>query len=182
MRDSIRKEYFEWLFDIVCARRYSKRISYRKLLTHLHEVEFIYILPMDRNRATDGMDLRHRFTVNHGYDHIYKTILDILDGPCSVLEMLVALSIKCEENIMDDPAYGDRTGQWFWEMIINLGLGGTLDDRFDARIVDEILNRFMNRRYEPNGEGGLFTIDNAGADLRDVEIWFQLCWYLDNIC
>ena len=29
--------------------------------------------------------------------------------PCSVLEMLIALSIRCEETIMTDEEYGDRT-------------------------------------------------------------------------
>lgn len=181
MRDSIREEYFEWLFDIVCAKRYSKSISYKKLLTHLYEIEFIYTMPMDGNRAADGVDLRHRFILEKGYDFMYRRVLDSLDGPCSVLEMLIALAIRCEENLMDDPLYGDRTGQWFWEMIINLGLGSTLDERFDARIVDEAINRFMYRDYEPDGRGGLFTIRNCKVDLREVEIWFQLCWYLDDI-
>ena len=37
------------------------------------------------------------------------------------------------------------------------------------------------REYAPDGRGGLFTIRNCEEDLRKVEIWYQLCWYLDTI-
>ena len=82
---------------------------------------------------------------------------------------------------MDDTRYGDRTTQWFWNMIVNLGLGGMVDALVDIEEVDKIIERFLNREYEPNGRGGLFTIDNCEEDLREVEIWYQLCWYLDSI-
>ena len=175
--DQVNNEYFEWIFDLVCGKRYSEYISFRKLLMHLHDTEFTFIIPKDINRAKDGADLRYRFALS--LDSM--DILEYLDGPCSVLEMMVALAIRCEENIMDDPRVGDRTGQWFWGMITNLGLGGMSDDRFDKRYVDGVLDRFLKRRYEPNGRGGLFTILNCDRDLRDIEIWVQLLWYLDNI-
>lgn len=165
-------QYFEWLYDLVCGERYSRDISYRKLLMCLHDTEFIYSIPKDANRAQDGIDLRRRF---HPDADLYLT------GPCSILEMMVALSIRCEETIMDDGRIGDRTGQWFWGMIVNLGLGSMLDTRFDIYYVRDVLNRFINRDYEPDGKGGLFTVNNCHADLRDVEIWYQLCWYLDSI-
>ena len=44
-----------------------------------------------------------------------------------------------------------------------------------------IKDSFMDRQYEANGEGGLFTIRNVGVDLTKVDIWTQLCWYLDSI-
>lgn len=173
--DDIRNEYFDWMLNLVCGKRYSEYISFRKLLMHLHNTEFIFTIPKDVNRAKDGADLRYRFALFTGCDETY------LDGPCSVLEMMIALSIRCEENIMDDPMVGDRTGQWFWAMIKNLGLGGMSDDRYDRRYVDGVLDRFLHRRYEPNGRGGLFTILNTNRDLRTIEIWVQLLWYLDNL-
>ena len=94
--------------------------------------------------------------------------------------MMVALAIRCEENIMDDPSYGNRTGQWFWGMIVNLGLGFMTDSRFDEKFVDDVIFRFLNREYEPDGKGGLFTVRNCKYDLRTVEIWYQMCWYLDT--
>lgn len=177
--DRINNEYFEWLFNLACGNRYSKQISFRKLLMHLHNTEFIYSIPRDINRAEDGLDMRYRFA----YENMgkFRDAEKHLRGPCTVLEMLIGLSIRCEENIMDDPRMGDRTGQWFWGMIVNLGLGSMTDNNYDKKYVDEVLTRFLNREYEPDGKGGLFTIRNCKRDLRRVEIWYQLCWYLDSI-
>ena len=169
-------EYFEWMCGLVCNNRYTKTVSYRMLLTCLHNTDFTYTIPRDENRAEDGLDLRYRFAyenhIENAEDHIY--------GPCSVLEMMIALAIRCEENIMDDPSYGNRTGQWFWGMIVNLGLGSMTDDRFDEQFVDDVIFKLLNREYEPNGKGGLFTVRNCKYDLRTVEIWYQMCWYLDT--
>lgn len=173
----IRDEYFDWICDLVCGNRFSRDISYKKLLTRLHETPFTYILAMDSNRAEDGIDLRYRFSQVRGYQEDMSVYLT---GPCSVLEMMVALSIRCEE-FMDETDKGDRTSQWFWNMLINLGLSNMMDDRFDIRHVDFVVARLLNREYGPDGSGGLFTIGNCEYDLRDVEIWYQLCWYLDNI-
>lgn len=181
MHNEIRNDYFGWLYNIVCGRRYSERISYRKLLMRLHSINFRYYIPMDGNRAEDGVNLRYRYTIDRGYESSYEPAITDLDFPCTVLEMMVALAIKCEENIMDDPSIGNRTAQWFWVMVVNLGLGSMTDDRYDRMTVDKAVERFLNRDYEPDGRGGLFTIRRCDRDLRDVEIWHQLCWYLDSI-
>lgn len=81
---------------------------------------------------------------------------------------------------MDDPSIGNRTSQWFWRMITNLGLGHMNDDVYSKKEVSYILKRFLDREYERDGRGGLFRIRNAD-DLRNVEIWTQLLWYLDTI-
>lgn len=179
-RERICNEYFNWLYDLICSNRRVGRISYRKLLIHLHNIDFRYVISKDKNRARDGADMRYRFALARYYDTEPDYILDLLEGPCSVFEMMVALAIRCEET-MDDPDIGDRTGQWFWSMIVSLGLGSMLDSRFDARVVDDIIDRFLDRDYEPDGVGGLFTIENCHRDLRDVEIWNQMWWYIGTI-
>lgn len=177
MHDIVSNEYFEWLCTLITNQNINKS-SYRKLLAYLHTTPFRYVIPRDENRAEDGMELRYRFA----YEGTEVPCADsYLDGPCSVLEMMVALTLKCEETIMDDPSVGDRTRQWFWNMITNLGLGTMSDDNYDKRYVIEVVNRFLDRDYEPNGRGGLFFIRNTDTDLRGVEIWHQLCWYLDSI-
>lgn len=170
--NEIRNDYFDWIYDLVGGIRDSKYTSYFKLLKHLHNTEFVYSIPMDENRAEDGVDLRRRFSDSY---------FELLDGPCSVLEMMVALAIRCEETIMDDTTMGDRTGQWFWGMINNLGLGGMTDANYNRREVEYCIIRFLNRDYAPDGKGGLFRVRHCEVDLRDAEIWYQLCWYLDSI-
>ena len=174
--ERIINEYFEWLLDLVCGKRYSKKVSYRRLLSYLHSVTFNYSIPNDVNRANDGIDLRYRFAMIRGY----RDVPECLDGPCSIFEMMAALAIRCEETIMDDPSIGDRTGQWFWNMLSSLGLSKMSDLYFDEAYVSDIINRFLNREYEPNGKGGLFTIENTEYDLREVDIWTQFMWYLED--
>lgn len=171
--------YLDWMYDIVCDNRYSK-VEYRKLFRSLYEAEFYYTLPMDGNRAEDGEELRYDFGRECGYsDVIVREYLD--NRPCSVLEMMLALSIRCEEHIMTDDEYGDRVGQWFWEMIVSLKLGNMTDDRFDPDYVEHAIDIFLNRDYAPNGEGGLFTISDPSKDMREIDIWYQMCWYLNEI-
>lgn len=172
----INNEYFDWLCDLAC-KKYSDRVSYRKLLSHLHSIEFRYLISRDENRAEDGLELRHMFV----YENDYRDDVELyIDGPCSVLEMIVALSLKCE-GIMDNAQIGDQTKRWFWEMIINLGLGSMTDDNYNDVYVERTIDRFLDRDYEPDGRGGLFTVRHCEDDLRDVEIWHQLCWYLGSI-
>lgn len=171
----INDEYFDWLCYKVCGDIHPSTTSFRKLLSHLHMVEFTYLIPKDQNRASDGIDLRRRFALD-------EFELDELGRhPCSVLEMMVALAIRCEETIMDDTSVGDRTKYWFWSMIRSLGLNSMSDNEYDERYVDEVIDIFLNREYDPDGKGGLFHIKYCEDDLRDVEIWTQLCWYLDTI-
>lgn len=174
----VRQKYFNWLINQVydrTAQSKKSKTSFMKLLIFLNEVVFEYVMEEDENRYTDGVDLRGRFAY---YEHEDDSELT---GPCTVLEMMIALSIRIEEDIMDDDEYGNRIGQWFWEMIVSLGLGSMTDEHYDEIYITEVIDNFLNRRYEPNGKGGLFTIRDIKDDLRDVEIWYQMCWYLNSI-
>lgn len=180
-RDELIHAYFKWMYNLVCKDLFAPSISYGELLKHLHNTRFRYVIPRDRNRAEDGEELRYRFALTCAEDQYeVDRIIDILDRPCTVLEMMVALAIRAEET-MDDPNVGDRTAQWFWYMVTSLGLGSMTDARFNRLETIDILERFMDRHYSANGRGGLFYIRNCDRDLRDAEIWHQLCWYLDSI-
>lgn len=176
LNNDIYEQYFNWLCDIVNV----STVSYDKLLRLLHRTKFRWINIRDKNRAEDGTDLRFRF--RKSIDGLSRNeVLNWHDKePCSVLEMMIALAIRAEEQIMDDPQVGNRTTQWFWGMVSSLGLTGMSDNMFDLIEVKDIIERFLNREYSPDGKGGLFTIRDCEYDLRDVEIWTQLCWYLDR--
>lgn len=179
--ETITDEYLEWLYDLVCNDEYSNRSTYRTLIRYLAEEPFRYTIPMDGNRAEDGINLRYRFGREVGYhDATIAKYLDIFQ--CSVLEMMIALALRIEDQIMDDPDLGNRAGQWFWEMIVNLGLGHCNDAHFNKDIFYEAMDRLMDRTYKRNGEGGLFKIhDDRTKDMRSTEIWYQMCWYLDEV-
>lgn len=179
-RTDVEQEYFNWMYNLVCEGRFSKENSYEKLISYLHDREFIFSISKDSNRAEDGEDLRYRFTYEMYKYEDRDYIIDCLSRPCSILEMMIALAIRCEET-MDDPSIGDRTSQWFWRMVVNLGLGSMYDRHFDMHYVDDVIDKFLNRDYEPDGKGGLFRVRNCEYDMRNVEIWSQLCYYLDSI-
>lgn len=173
----IERDYFRWLYGIVCSE---KGESYRKLLQYLQDVEFVPIVPMDENRVGDGLDLRNRFCREKRVS--YKDMAECLgDRPCSVLEMMIALACRCEESIMHDPDYGDRTPYWFWCMIDSLGVSDMSDNNFRPIELGHIMYIFLNRMYERNGEGGLFTIHDNSKDMRKTDIWYQMNYYLNEI-
>ena len=177
IEDRIKSDYFEWMYDIACEDRFAPGMGYRKLLTFLHDVEFTYFIPHDENRAEEGIALRYRYC-------LHKDCVELewcLDGPCSVLEMMIALALRCQENLMDDFELGDRTGQWFWNMINNMGLGGMNDMNYNEWLVNDVVSRFLDRDYEPDGRGGLFRVRNWDRDMRTAEIWHQLLAYINSM-
>ena len=171
----IREEYFEWMTGLVRSGSMGK--SYISLLRLMHKTEFRAVLEMDVNRAYDGVDLRYRFATERGYDR-YGSTDNWLDRDCSVLEMMVALALRCEEHITGDPDLDDETGEWFFDMVASLGLLKMDDEHFEEDEAVDILDRFLRRDYEPNGRGGLFTLRSPPEDMRQVEIWYQMMRYL----
>jgi hypothetical protein len=174
-KTKLSREYFRWLCRLSGAGP-----SYRKLMERLHGTDFSYTLGMDANRAEDGVNLRYRFGGEYGYyDFVIAAELDL--RPCSVLEAMAALALRCEEHIMADAKAGDRTGRWFGDMLESLGLTSMRGEDFDGPYTDEVLDRFMRRKYKRNGAGGLFTVDGRMLDMRSIEIWRQMFLYLDGI-
>lgn len=179
MNSDIEQQYFNWMESLIRTRKKSPN-SYKKLLHHLYEREFTYIIPRDENREADGINLRYRFGYEAGYEDVVITNeIDI--RACSVLEMMIALALRCEESMMSNPEYGDRLGHWFWGMVDNLGLGEMSNSVFDEHYADIALDRFINREYSPDGKGGLFTVKHPPKDMRNVEIWYQANWYFDEV-
>lgn len=178
--DQLNCEYLEWMYKLVCDDHYTKNLSYRKLFTYLYDTPFEYTKPMDENRYEDGLDLRYKFGYEHDIDDsIISAYLD--NRPCSVLEMMIALSIRLETNIMCNEEFGDRVGQWFWEMLVNLGLGKMNDRNFDEARFYDVMHTFMSNEYSRNGKGGLFSTKDDTKDMRILDIWYQMHAYLNDV-
>ena len=173
--NNLRNDYFEWMYRIVKQ----PNADYRDLLRCLDNIDFYYILPRDDNREGDGIELRYQF--GYEYDISQSKIAEELDNrPCSVLEMMVALARRIEIHIMYDPEYGDRTADWFGEMLDNLDLSYMTDGLCDQKEVETVIHRFLERDYARTGDGGLFVIKDPPRDMRDVEIWCQAMWYING--
>lgn len=170
------EEYNQWLYDLAIPNKYDQE-RYSKLLSKLNNTAFNYLHPMDVNRYDDGINLRYRFGYECGYDNIY--ICNEVDcRECSILEMMIALALRCEENIMYDIRYGSRTSKWFFDMVSSLQLYYMDNVNFNDQYVEDRIVKFLTRSYAPDGTGGLFTIHTPIEDMREIEIWQQAMLYL----
>lgn len=166
--------YFEWLCFLVNAdmERYSE------LLFQLHDTDFVWCLELDESRANDGLELRKEYYEMTGDDWVM-----LMEKPCSVLEMLVALARRMDDMLMDDNT-ASRVPVWFWEMVKNLGLKkyknvvmlvGNDDDLYG---IQTILHMWMTREFEFDGVGSVFPLQNPASDQRDATIVRQLNAYV----
>lgn len=171
----IQNGYFAWLVEHI-----KPDDQHWCLLRRLHQKDYIWLesVPLDENREKDGRALRVEYAEESEYT--VEDILDVLSGPCSVLEMLIALSIRIETDIMYDARYGDRTGEWFKMILVNAGLDMNDSDYYQL-YIDHILDTIMARRYSKNSKGSFFPVKNTGGkDWRKTELWIQLQIFLDE--
>ena len=85
MAEPIEDVYFNWLCAKVVQRHTHNYVS---LLAILHTTEFVWLLPADRHRSEDGIELKldfQRETGMHG-DFFWE------EAPCSVLELLISFA------------------------------------------------------------------------------------------
>lgn len=177
--NDITGQYFDWLHETVCGKWEPRNLSFHRLLMFLFQQDFVPSCEMDESRAEDGCDLRYRFAQERNIP--YAALNSATCGiPCSVLEMMVGLSLRIEEHIMADSEAGNRVGQWFWNMIVSLGMAAMDDARFHEGRARFIVDRFNQRAYQPNGAGGLFTLSYPKEDMRKLDIWYQLMAYLNE--
>lgn len=174
--NNIRQLYFDWMCDKVSDSNHKTK-DYCKLLGALDNQEFTYSLPMDGNRYEDGIYLRYIFGYENFIDQVQ--IANELDNrPCSMLEMMVMLSIRIEEMISDDD---EKVPFWFWNMIKNLHLDEQNNRVFDGDYVEGICQNFLDRNYKRDGDYSLFRISSPLKDVRSIEIWNQAMWYLNDV-
>lgn len=175
--------YFRWISSMVFPDE-NIRNKYSHVLHLLFNTKFEYTLLLDENRQLDGIDMRYHFSCACKIPYDIVTA-EFGESTCSVLEMMVGLAKRCDDAILFDASYGERTHEWFWLMFTNLGL-----DKFDDiswgidsyPSVTNILNRFMYREYNSDGSGGgIFIISDPSYDMRNIELWDQMCLCANEI-
>lgn len=100
---------------------------------------------------------------------------DWIDLDASVLEVLIALANRAGFETSEAP------GLWFFRFLENLGIKDYDDRRWTVWSedrVDRIVERWIAREYNANGEGGIFPLKNPQRDQRDVELWYQMSAYV----
>lgn len=146
-------EYYQWLLRRI---DYLEGDGYDDALEVMFSTPFEWDIPNDDNRAEDGIQLRYIFMDEEGWGTMP------LDGKeCTFFEMLVALAERIENDVMWD-GESDRTDEWFWLMIRNLGIKPWDLSGYTYGIIENFMHHKENVM--------LFPCDKK---LRKSEIWFQ---------
>jgi len=177
--------YFTWLSKKVANDRVFPR--YKKLFKTLFNTRFQYekMKPFDVERARDGKSMRYLFERKMD-DYLHEVsgreFIEFEETPENLLEVLVALAVRIEDTIIGSESEGDRTSQWFWEMISNLGVGYMSDAQFNVDEYNRCVNNFMNYSYDPNGKGCLFRSEIFGIyELANKDIWYQMQAHMNDV-
>jgi hypothetical protein len=165
--------YFEWLaVQVVNTRLRNPRQTSWHLLKQLYTTEFKWSIHNDDNRVADGKELRSEFLdLNRE-----QAEPDWMTQGCSFLEMLIALSRR-----LSFQTEGVSPAEWFWHLLGNVELHISDWDYESLRMhdyVDQVLQRLNNRTYNANGRGGLFPLHESDIDQTQVELWYQMNYYL----
>lgn len=170
-------EYFDWLVDKFCTDGKHHPEKYSGLLDFLSERLYYWELDFDSNRAGDGEELRWIF------ENDTSEKLEDWDAnePCSVLEMLCALAKRVEDYIACPVRGKENPSRWFWEMLENCGLAELDDEHWDESRASSILDFVLDRKYDRNGTGGFWPLENPAKDQRKVDLWYQANSYFGQM-
>lgn len=157
--------YFKWLILQINIRNSR---TYIDVCDRLHNTEFVWIVPNDNNRVQDGVDLRNEFSQN-------KMLMADKGG--SVLEVLIGLSRRVAF------VAGGVAEDWAWQLMENLELNKVPDPFTDdkANKVEDILETLIWRTYKRDGQGGFFPLLEPKENQTQIEIWYQMNAYVQEI-
>jgi len=173
-------QYFMWLADHSMG---DEKGRYHLLLTLLADTTFVVSIAHDENRASDGKLLRLAFNDTQNP----RISLSPVEPECSVLEALLGIATRMND-ILYRPERQNKIVWHFKLLLNNLGLLRFTDDFWvtDHQLHDvmaaDIVNRFLYRTYDRDGNGGLFPIKQQQPiiDQRYLEIWYQMQIYLEQ--
>ena len=168
-RMNIWDEYCDWLIEKV---EFNVK-EYDRLVNKLHNTPFIFLLDRDEDRVDDALALRDEFFSEFGLKY------GDFDRGCSVLEVLVALACRLDEEYIGDPA-DPHPGMIFEEMLENLGLLRYDDRRYHEDEVEEILDIWIEREFKFDGRGSPFPVLDCRGDQRNVTMWSQAMKYVSE--
>ena len=177
--------YFQWLCDSVnCNREHE---SYYILLGYLHSVRFIIKKANDINRAHDGRKLLYEYLEDCNYQsNESEKNIACIDDSCSILELFIGISKRMAFELAEDDLGDDDFVKYFWEIIDNLNLYDFDDSKFatdctaNTNKIKKIVERFNNRTYSKNGEGGIFPLIKTKNNQRKIELWYQMQEYINE--
>lgn len=150
-------EYLPWLIRRGCLD------EYRDLASVWDEIEFVWYIPEDGDKAEQALRMRDEYAYETGRPYPRQ-------GPVSFLELFVSVTDTLTAMIYQDRAAFTKS------ILMNLGVRNAqdallMDPAVYARAIDSA-ETVMHRTYRKNGYGGLFRV--PGADLREMPLRDQM--------
>jgi len=173
---ALRAAYFDWLYRLnFPVRDPDSPMSFVYLCANMHSVRFRALVPNDVNRASEGEALRDEYINTLRDVDIFQLNALYSMGDASIFEMLIGLSRRADFIVEIGPPF------WLMTFIENLGLRRYDDEAYvqtDSSRIKKILHIFNERKYRPDGHGGIFPLQRADRDQRKIEIWAQMSAYM----
>ena len=160
------RKYFNFLVEAVELD--GKTEQYSMLLEHLFSVPFELNehFELDEDRVRNGIDMRENWAERHVSRAFRDEFLDGFGPGISALEFFVVMS----KQISDTLYFDEKLGEFFWQMMKNLGLDCMNDEEFDQEIVNKILINLWLRKFNRDGSGGgLFCVPNCKFDMKKLD-------------
>lgn len=166
----LEEDYFHWLL-FFCNLDEEKNYYYgfRVLLN----IPFRLKKPRDINRSIDGSKWKKKYPIPHRFLEEKEEIQEFFDKEVSVLEVLLGLALRVDQEITGEMSEEDHPEAFFMEMMRNLKLS-----ELSEREIRTKMTRWMNGTYKKNGEGTPFPVKNKVVDQREREIWDQMQAYI----
>lgn len=166
-------EYYRWLISLIDppASVYSKIRQHGILLFAFWRHDYFWFdryEQSEEDRANDGKLLRERFMMD--FDAPPSMVPQ---GPCNVLEMMVAFAIRID-NTVHDWQIGSHPWDWVEMFITNLGLSDLTDDDIrpsDDGFITAKLEKWMSHNIGPKGERGLFRFKKPNLAIDNMTNW-----------
>jgi len=165
--------YFDWLYEHVRPEISPELLQYTKVCALAHQIIFDWSVPNDDNRSAEGRELRREFY--ESLDVGSRPDKDWMALDASIFEVLIALARRCDFIVENGLPW------WFDVFMGNLELdhyNDALWQTSDRNRVNRMLTKLNERRYRPNGKGGLFPLEHPKKDQREVELWYQMSAYM----
>lgn len=178
--ETLESDYVMWMYHMMCdgvTTATGEPVTFYQLFRTLHGMLFTYTVIMDENRLHDGLALRSRYAheTNQDPEIVFERLQN---SPCSVLEMMIALSLRISDIMYDSDDEHDAKF-WFWGMISSLQIAEVAHDGdYNPEVVRIAIHRFLTRKYSNDGTGSLFPNTEGLNYYNERQIWDQAMYYL----
>lgn len=156
--------------------------GYLQLCEILQSTAFLTYVRMDENRKEEALELREEWADSDDGD--ISQLEKVTPYSCTMLELLITLARRMRYQMLDSQ-FEAGVGKWIFEMLENAGFADCTNaaigrDPYIIGVVRCHLMDIIHRRYDRDGNGSFFPLENPREDQRETELLTQMNNYLEE--